>query len=112
MLENLVQLGPREERGESIGRTAAEERLLLPVVREELVHRHGGEQSGQPGPGIVSRIHSGLAWEQPVLRREVLVRVTWPSLVFDPDHTLGDLGQVAVDLQLGLLVGLACRRLA
>src|SRR5947209_2192885 len=58
MLENLVESSPREQSGELVCRTAAEQILLQPVSRQEFVHRHRCEEGGQPRRlGIASRIH-------------------------------------------------------
>src|SRR6185295_11994292 len=57
MLENLVEGRPREQPGEPVRGTAAEQMLLEPVSREKFVHRHRCEECRKPRrPGITLRI--------------------------------------------------------
>ena len=44
---------------------------------------------------------------KPALRRKVLVRVAGPVGIIRARNALGDLGQVAIYLQLGLLISLS-----
>ena len=53
-----------------------------------------------------------LQFERPDLRRKVLVRVSRPVIRIRTAQGLRDLGQIAIHLQLGLLIGLSRRRLA